>query len=186
MVRPCARSSARTLEGENRVTTVIRARKNAGHTWSAGFTLMEVIVALAVIGVAATIGVSMFGGSYTAGRDVTDRRVAQQIAQAVLDDLQRDPASYKWPAATNELQLVERLDGKSTVTPPEVSVPDPLILKTIRNQYALYKTQSYVKLNDASPNTCELTTVVSWVRASRPHAITLTALAPKRVLEGKP
>ena len=169
-----------------RVTTVIRARNNAGQTWSAGFTLMEIIVALAVIAVAATIGVSMFGGSYSAGRDVTDRRVAQQIAEAVLDDLQRDPAAYKWPAATNELQLVERQDGTTNVAPPKVSVPDSLIQKTVRNQYALYTARSYVKLNDASPNTCELTTVVSWMRASRPHAITLTALAPKRVLEGKP
>lgn len=169
------------------MTTVIRARTNAGQSWSAGFTLMEIIVALAVIAVATTVGVSLFGYSYKASRDITDRRVAQQIAEAALDDLQRDPASYKWPAATAELQPVERQDGSTNVAPPEVSVPDSLINKTIRNQYALYKTRAYVKLLDkASPNTCELTTVVSWTRAGRPHAITLTALAPKRVLEGKP
>lgn len=168
------------------MTTVIRARNKAGQTWSAGFTLMEIIVALAVIAVAATIGVSMFGGSYAAGRDVTDRRVAQQIADAALDDLQRDPASYKWPAATAELQLVERQDGNNKAARPNVTVPDRLINKTIEKQYELYTIRSYVRLNDASPNTCELTAVVSWTRASRPHAITLTALAPKRVLEGKP
>lgn len=168
------------------MTTVIRARKNAGQSWSAGFTLMEIIVALAVIAVATTVGVSLFGVSYKASRDVTDRRVAQQIAEAALDDLQRDPASFKWPAATNELQLVERQDGATIVSPPQVSVPDGRIQGTIITQYARYQSRSYVKLNDASPNTCELTTVVSWVRAGRPHAITLTALAPKRVLEGKP
>ncbi|MCC6797053.1 MAG: type II secretion system protein [Candidatus Hydrogenedentes bacterium] len=168
------------------MTTVIRARKNAGQSWSAGFTLMEIIVALAVIAVASSIAVTMFGGSYKAGREVVDRRVAQQIAESVLDDLQRNPASYKWPAATADLQLVERQDGTTNVASPAVTVPNPNLQKTIDTQYERYTVRSYVKLYDASPNTCELTTVVSWERAKRALAITLTALAPKRVLEGKP
>jgi prepilin-type N-terminal cleavage/methylation domain-containing protein len=160
-------------------------RGNSGQPWSAGFTLMEVIVSLAVIAVAATIGVSMFGHSYALGKDVRDRRVAQRLAEEILTEMQRDPASFAWPAANDQLQPVPRTDGQSQALPPGVPATYPGANRVIQDQYGNLQWRAYVRLS-AGAKTCELTAVVSWVRSGRARALTLTALAPLRVLEGKP
>lgn len=152
-------------------------REKSGLGSSAGFTLIEVIVALAVIGVAATIGVSMFGQSYAAGTDVRDRRAAHKLAEEILAEMQRDPASFAWPAPADQLQPVTKKDASTASARPAVRATYPAANNRIDAQYGMYAWRGYVKL-PADLKTCELTVVVSWVRAGRLRSVTLTALAP--------
>ena len=162
-------------------------RENSGKRWSAGFTLMEVIVSLSVLAIASAIGIAMFSRSLALGSDVRDRRAAQGIAQELLLDMQRAPAAYTWPSATDQLQEVKRADETSPETkPPAVSTTYPAGDTEIRDRYNRMKSRAYVRLPEADTSTCELTAVVSWVRAGKQRSFTLTTLAPRRLLEGKP
>jgi prepilin-type N-terminal cleavage/methylation domain-containing protein len=159
-------------------------REKLGREWSAGFTLMEVIVSLAVIAVAATIGVSMFGRSYALGEDVRDRRAAQRVAHDILFDLQHEPGAYTWPAVTDSLQPVTRTDENAQPAAPAVAATEERMDRAIKDRYTRMKWHAYVR-RVADAKTCELTVVVSWVRAGKARSFTLTTLAPLRVLEGK-
>ncbi|MBM3290504.1 MAG: prepilin-type N-terminal cleavage/methylation domain-containing protein [Candidatus Hydrogenedentes bacterium] len=157
----------------------------SGRRSRAGFTLMEVIVALAIIAVAATISVRMFGQSFTAGSDVRDRRAAFGHAEELLADMQRDPASFVWPAANDQLQPVAKKDGHVKVAPPAVRATYPRANNAIVAQYDKFSWRAYVKL-PAGAKTCELTAVVSWVRGGKTRSVTLTALAPRAVAGANP
>lgn len=149
----------------------------SGRRGSAGFTLMEVVVSLAVIAVAATIGISMFADSYAVGNELRDRRAALRLAEEILTDMKRDPASYTWPATNDQLQQVEKKTPTLEVAPPSIRATYQIANSRIENQYDDFSWRAYVKLPPNS-KTCELTVVVSWVQSGRTRAYTLTSLAP--------
>lgn len=169
-----------------RVTRVIRVRDSgSGRAWSVGFTLMEIIVSLAVLAVATTIGVSMFTRSYSLGKELRERRAAQSIAREILSDMQRDPAAYTWPAANETLQAVVKKEGDAEALPPSVTATLPSVDQHIRELYRKLKWRAYARLPKPESKTCELTVVVHWIHSGQTKSFTLTTLAPRRVLEGK-
>ena len=172
-------------KGNIRVTLVIRRRAVSGHrSRCAGFTLMEVIVALAVVGIAATIGVSMFVQSYSLGTDVRDRRIAYGIAESILTEIQRTPAAFEWPAANEQLQPVTKKDTGAKVAPPAVHATYPAANTRVEAQYDKFAWHAYVK-QPADIKSCELTAVVSWLSDGRTRSVTLTVLAPRSLVGAK-
>lgn len=152
-------------------------REKPGRRESGGFTLMEVVVSLAVIAVAATIGISLFADSYAVGNDVRDRRAAQRLAEEILSDMRRDPASFVWPAATDQLQPVTRKDDSAQSMAPSVGATYEAANRRVESQYNKFRWHAYVKAAPGS-KTAELTVVVSWIRGGRTRGFTLTSLAP--------
>lgn len=148
---------------------------------------MEVIVSLTIIAVAATISIAMFGQSYTLGDDTRYRRAAQKAAQEVLTEMQLDPGAFVWPTAPNgELQAVTKADGTNHVPVPGVLATYRAANDTIENRYERLSWKAYVRVAAPDAKTCELTAVVSWIRSGTTRALTLTSIAPRRILDGKP
>ena len=118
--------------------------------------------------------------------EVSHRRVAARLAEEVLSDMRHNPAAYKWPTATDQLQPVEQVSSDAPlVTPPAVTATYLTGDKHIRDFYNEFKWRGYARLPKADAQVCELTVVVFWTDNGRQQRWTLTTLAPRRVLEGK-
>ena len=63
-----------------------------------GFTLVEVVIALAVLTVATTILISMLGRGVALGEHSRHRTAAANIGDSILAEIQARPNAYVWPS----------------------------------------------------------------------------------------
>jgi len=168
------------------VTSVIRARGVSGNSRNAGFTLIELLVSLAVLSMALYLLVSLFGSSYTLGNEVRHRRVASEVAEEVLAEIRRDPASFTWPGTvTDQLAPITRGSEIGTVELPGVSATHIRDDQRVRDLYGAFRWRAFVRLATPDAPTCELTVLVYWVDGGKSQRFTLTTLAPRTLLEAK-
>ena len=66
-------------------------------TRRAGFTLLELLTALAVLGVAATIFLRLFSSSYSLADTSRSHEVALNLAEEYLAAIQSNPERFAWP-----------------------------------------------------------------------------------------
>ncbi len=161
-----------------------------------GFTLIELIVALAIISIAGTVFVSMYLSSMEMGRTARNRTMAARLADEQLNTLVRHPEQYQWniPAEPNVEPFPITLAGSQGSTNNAVGQPSvmPLNQNAFRREETLYNNFHWTargrfpNLNSAF---CEVTVVVHWVESGRPQMLALTSALPRFQLpegEGKP
>ncbi len=151
-----------------------------------GFTLIELIVALAIISIAGTVFVSMYLSSMEMGRTARNRTIAARLADDQLNTLLRHPEQFQWnvPAEPNVDPFPVTLpdgqsSGKTAVGQPSVM---PLNQNAFRREEALYDNFHWTaqgrfpNLNSAF---CEVTVVVHWMESGRPRMLALTSAIPR-------
>lgn len=152
----------------------------------AGFTLFEMLVALAVMGVATGVIISLFTASLDLSANSRHQRIASSLAEETLHALMADPASYEWSGVTGqELTRVSPKSGAESGTialaPPSTLPVIPAAAARSRTAYAGFTCEVYGRLPAAKAPYIELTVVVRWTDNGRPHLVALTgAVAPPR------
>lgn len=149
-----------------------------------GFTLIEVLVAFAVIGVATWIILSLFTSSLKLEKNARSMRVAADLGRSRLADITTRPEAYAWPAAeaiTGEAGAPLTLK-ESTV---EASFAQPAVLPTNAlaadkesKFYDKFSWEAYVKHPVTGRGYYEIIVVVRWQESNRPKELVLTGSIP--------
>jgi prepilin-type N-terminal cleavage/methylation domain-containing protein len=167
---------------------VLDRYRNRGAICRAGFTLVEIVVALAVLSIATTILISMLGRGIALGDHSRYRTVAANVGQSILAEMQARPTAYVWPSF-EDLQS----GGVVEVTPEGVEpgseghpVAAPPGADADRGDAALYSRLRWLahgRRPVQSPDVLELTVTVFWTEAGRPYSLTLTTAYPRAFIE---
>ncbi len=169
-------------------------RSGVGRRGAAGFTLIEVLVALVVMSVATYIILSMFTMSVSLGRGDRSRRAAYSIAEARLADCAIAPSRYEWPKpdALASGELVEvKAPGDATVAPngempafPATVPTYPAAADRERRFYGQFTSSVYARSIDGAPNVYAITAVVRWTQEGRKQSVSLTTTMPLPAMGG--
>jgi prepilin-type N-terminal cleavage/methylation domain-containing protein len=157
---------------------------------NAGFTLIETIVALGIIGVATYISISLYTGSLELGQSVRLYTVAADAADEYLAELVRDPSNFTWPDA-NQAQAGEVLPvtakSETYILQPPATLPTQRAMgEREKRFYRKLTRHAFVRVPKADSPYVELIAMVSWVESGRNYDFTLTTLAPRGILETSP
>lgn len=161
-----------------------------------GFTLLEILVALAVLGVSVSLFTSLFIQTLALSDASRNESVAVSLAEERLESLLNDPGAYVWPGVDGSpgqlLEVAEKDGGKGppySVEPPPVTPLDPGASRREQNVYNRFSWQAYAKLPRTDAGYLEVTAVIRWSEAGRGKVFALTAVAPRmqaaRLLEGR-
>ncbi len=153
-----------------------------------GFTLVEVLAALAVISVAITVIITLFVASVTLAKTNRSRKVAAAFAQEQLELLQRQPGLFEWPTldTPGQLMSVTATSGTATLSAPEAM---PAVEAAAQREEAFYDAftwEAFARLPRADAAHVELTVVVRWAPQTRGSAFILTSAMPRASVEEAP
>lgn len=162
----------------------MRARGVSGPRRNAGFTLIEILVSLAVLSVATSVLVYTIRYSVVISSEVKHRRVAADAATELLTEMQRNPSAFQWPALTDQLQPVTRGGEVGGVERPDVVVTYPSGDIHVTNLYREFRWRGYARLPQPDSRAVELTVVVFWRDNGRDCQYTMTTMASRRIAEG--
>lgn len=156
-----------------------------------GFTLIEIIIALAVLSVATSIFISLMGRGVALGAHSRNRVAAANIASDILAEIQARPSSFVWPPF-EELQA----GGAAEITPHGADpgttghavVPPAGVAENDRQAEFFRKFQwlAYARLPHEGANHLEVIASVVWVEGGRPMSLKLNTTFPISLLEGAP
>ena len=166
---------------------------SSGARRDAGYTLMEVIVALAVISAAAFIVV----GGFTRSNLLADRSVSTSIAAAFaeekLAELQQTPSAFSWPddAKLADAAFAKVVPKGADPATTQQGIPVPATLPANANLkereqvlYAKFSSEVFVRLPKPDSLVYEVSVAVTWLEGGRKQVITLTTALPKHAGEG--
>ncbi len=157
----------------------------------AGFTLIEVIVALAVVGIAATIIITLFFSSHSAILLARDESIAATLAEAKLSEIVAMPKNYVWKTGGEvgkEIPVLapEAKDEKPQpvgIAPATLKEGSPEFMRE-NNVYKGFTWSAFARVPSATSAHTEVTVVVDWTRAGRTHRVALTSALPRAAVEG--
>jgi prepilin-type N-terminal cleavage/methylation domain-containing protein len=150
-----------------------------------GFTLMEVLAALAVMSVAITIIITLFFASVTLAKTNRSRRVAATLAQEQIDLLTRQPALFDWPALDRlgELEPIVAKSGEASFLPPDAM---PVVEDAAKRETSFYEAftwEAFANLPSADAKHVELSVVVRWAPSGPGGSLVLTTAMPRARVE---
>jgi len=154
-----------------------------------GFTLMEVLVAFAVISVATWIFVSLFTSSLKLENNARSMRVAADLARSRLADITTRPEAYAWPASdtittdVGALLTLKKATSENAFATPAVLPTNALAADNETDFYAKFSWDAYVKQPAAGGGFYEIIVVVSWQEAARPKQMVLTGSIPTAMIK---
>lgn len=157
-----------------------------------GFTLLELLTAIAIMSVGTFVIVSLFASSITLADINRSRKVAAALAEEQLASLTTKPEIYVWPdlRSLEPGDLAEvRLQGTepgvpNPVTPPSALPPARAAQDREMNFYDGFSWQAFARLPSRDAGYVEVTVVVRWVCQGREDLITLTSSVPRAQVEG--
>jgi prepilin-type N-terminal cleavage/methylation domain-containing protein len=179
---------------------------NSRRATRGGFTLIEILTALLVMGVATTIFINLYSASVTLAETNRGQRLATSLAEEYMAHILNDPKNFNWSAvfeAESPTELARVADPSSV----EIPVAIPTFRRSLRreeNLYAEYTQEAWARLpapvgitdaNDgpessvdpessadpemADPEYLELVVVIRWQRGGRNHFFSLTSTIPR-------
>ncbi|GMV98864.1 MAG: hypothetical protein AMXMBFR84_00040 [Candidatus Hydrogenedentota bacterium] len=150
-----------------------------------GFTLLEMIVSLGVIGVATLIIISLFRGSIDIESRNAHRLVAAALAEERLAEIRLHPDQYTWPAsdalANAEIGAIvpsgseSAPEGYPLMEPPTLP-PVPRMEESIKVAYSRFRWKAFVRRPEPETPYLELTVQILWLDEGRPQSFALTSL----------
>jgi prepilin-type N-terminal cleavage/methylation domain-containing protein len=174
-------------------TELVNPDCNSGETKRriSGFTILEMLVALFVIGIASTIFINLYTSSLSLGSSSTHNAVASQIAEEYMIELQTNSAQFVWPnfddAPIGELIPVTAIDEESPIKYIENPSAMPNIESSFartRNLYHEFDWFAYARIHEETSNFVEVLIVVSWEHKGVDQSFYLTSAVPRSTGEG--
>lgn len=157
-------------------------RKRGGGSRATGFTLIEILVALAVLSVATTVIMSLFSSSVSLGQRDRSRRAAYSLAEQRLSSVAINSAAYEWPDAEmlSSGELIEipvSAEDRLTSNLPTTLPIYPTAHEREQNFHERFTTNVYVRAAGVA-GVYEVTAVVRWQQDGRDQSISLTTTIP--------
>ncbi|MCF6286225.1 MAG: type II secretion system GspH family protein [Candidatus Hydrogenedentes bacterium] len=151
-----------------------------------GFTLIEMLVALTVIGVATTVMFKLYLTSTNLGSLAQHRALAASIAEDQLTRLVAEPGGYVWDHKNPDEQDLFRIKGDLDDPRAGSKVPLPGVLLSLDASYAhqqnvfdKYRWSAFGRLPDTTASYFEVTVNVHWKQAGKTENVALTAAVPR-------
>lgn len=149
-----------------------------------GFTLIELIVALAVVSVAATIFVKMHTMSLDLARTARNRTVAARLAEEQMAAILRNPAQFKWSAEGAKSGELFPVYPAQESAPAPVAVAGPTVMpsmeRAVRRETSVYESFQWQAtgrfVQDGAPY-CEVSVQILWKEAGKDRSFVLTSAA---------
>jgi len=164
-----------------------RTRSVSMRTKSAreGFTILEIVVALAILGVAVALFISLYNASDFLIQDSRSTKVAAELAAEQLADLTANPEAYTWPAlVAGESGEVALISGQTKLAPPGSEPTDKQAGERELTFYDRYAWEALAKLPTETAEFIEVSVVVRWVERERKRSFTLTSYLPRSTAGG--
>ncbi len=157
-----------------------------------GFTLMELLVSLAVLGAASSVFISIFSGGLAISKSARSRGAATLLAEEYLAAIQRDPGRFIWkipkePDGALFPILVSEEDPKAgnLVERPETM---PVVEGAYIKENILYG-QFRWKASGRVPGTdeayLEIFVSLKWEESGREQELQLSSAIPRSRVEGQ-
>ncbi len=150
-----------------------------------GFSLIEVLAALAVVGVAATVFMSFFVSSVDLAGSARNRGIAATLAEEQLSALTRQPEQFQWcvPSSPTQEHFDIRLadDDPKAGNPCELPAVLPAEERANLREEALFsgfRWKAEGRLPTPNAAWYEVTAVIHWTEGSRPQMLALTTALP--------
>lgn len=156
---------------------------------AAGFTLIEMLVALAVIGVAVSVFVSLYGKSRELGRRSVNRAIATELAQAQLAAIVDSPEQFLWefpeePGRRFPIRsAADDPPAGNPFAPPVIPPVEPDAKRRVAQRYTQFRWSAQGRLPAPGANHYEVSVVVHWEEAQRPQTLALTSAVPRLQLD---
>jgi prepilin-type N-terminal cleavage/methylation domain-containing protein len=154
----------------------------------AGFTLLELLVALTVASVAAAVFVSMFSACIGLSRANGNMAAAAELAETQLAAILRAPHDFVWdnsggtariPLATHEKEP----PGGYPVQPPAVTLVTREAQQRLAARYGQFRWAAFAELSAPDAAAYEVTVVIRWMDAGRPQTLTLTSAIARALVD---
>lgn len=164
-----------------------RARK----TRRAGFTLLELLTALAVLGVAATIFLRLFSSSASLAATSLSHEVALNLAEEHLAAIQSSPERFAWPdledAASGKIQPIKPIESggveESFTTPPAATPTVRRAYNRDRRLYHDFSWEAFAVLPEGDAHYVEIIVEISWTDEGRLRRFSLASVVPRSFAE---
>ena len=158
---------------------------------SSGFTLVEMLAALAVAGVAAFIVLSLFSWSLVLGQESRRQSMAAGMASELLTRMHRAPDEFVWPElegiAPGEHVPVEASDAFEAEAGVPAAMPTVTRLREAEIAFReAFRWEAFARRPDDDANYVELTVAVYWEAQARERVYTLTSALPVQRLGDSP
>lgn len=166
----------------------LRNRALARNGATGGFTLIEVLVAIAIAGVATGLMVQTIFRTVELSRDNSSHRVAASLASEQLRAIVNVPSNFVWPdaAALAEGALVElSLPGEDpehdlrAVAAPATLPTDHRSILREQSFFERYSWRAFARLPQAEAGYVEVTVSIEWVDSGREKNFALTGTMPR-------
>ncbi len=149
-----------------------------------GFTLIEVVVAIFVIGVAVSVGLSLYAASYSLARDSRLVRIAADLAAEQVQQIQTNPGQFTWPPlAPGQPQSLMPTTGAEEepqpFTPPSALPPEERSGRKALTEYEGFTWQAFASRPEGADTFAEVTVVVHWTFEGKPKQFALTTLVAR-------
>ncbi len=155
----------------------------------AGFTLLELLVALTVVSVAAAVFVGMFSACLGLSRTNRNLAVATELAETQLAAILRAPQDFQWDNSKGTARFLvttheKEPPGGYPVQPPPVTLVKKEAQQKLAERYGQFRWSAFAQLAAPDATAYEVTLAIRWTDANRPQTLTLTS-AIARVLVDK-
>ncbi|MFP4502366.1 MAG: prepilin-type N-terminal cleavage/methylation domain-containing protein [Candidatus Hydrogenedentota bacterium] len=158
---------------------------------ASGFTLIELIVALAVVGVASGVMMGLYTASLDLGDRAQDQRIAMSLAQEYLHKILLNPEFYQWELAEAEVEALFAITPVDSQSGGAQDVEPPLTLPALReasvrtrSRYAQFGWEAYGRLPREQAPYFEVTVAVRWRDGGQQRVVTLTSALARARVEG--
>lgn len=153
-----------------------------------GFTLIEVLVAVAIMGVATGLMVQTLFSTMNLSKENSSQRVAASLASEQLQMIVNSPSDFMWPGseALADGALVELLlpgeEPEHDLRPVEAPATLPTDHRSILREdsfFDRYSWSAYTRLPRADAGYLEVTVSIDWTNNGRDATFALTGSVPR-------
>lgn len=153
-----------------------------------GFTLLELLVALTVVSVAAAVFVGMFNGSLGLSRSNSNLAVATELAETQLSALLRAPQDFVWDTSKGTTRFLvttheQEPPGGYPVQPPAVTLVTREAQQKLAEHYGQFRWVAFAQLAAPDAAAYEVTVVIRWTDARRPQTLTLSSAIARALVD---
>ncbi len=148
-----------------------------------GFTLLEMLAALAVIGIAVSVFTALYVASLDLSYTASDESVAANIASERLAGIIAAPASYRWlTQGSEDIRFAIQLTGEDPPAGNPVELPGamPADPSAFRRQDVLFSRFRWEAFGKLVPGGAyyEVTVIVHYERDGRKQMMAVTSALP--------
>jgi prepilin-type N-terminal cleavage/methylation domain-containing protein len=183
------------------VSKTHRDRERTGKAFLAargGFSLVELLTALVIMGIATTIFIDLYTASVTLAETNRGQRVATSLAEECMAYILSRPGEIDWTAVSEsgpKLTRVRLPASLERVEPPAAIPTNERSLNRVQNQYASFAQDAWARIptreadsveaeGEVGAEYLEVVVFVRWQQDGRDRFFSLTSAIPRNKTQG--